>query len=101
MSDLLKKGKSNLLEKSNAPKPQNTFGREKIFAAKNIKETKKTTTIRCDTTVSNHLNAITAVMNLDSVNELIEIMVNNHVGSLTQNEQREVKTIKKIYDKRN
>lgn len=102
MTDLLKKNtkkvsdNTNLLKPSNAPKPDKIYQNEEL---KKIKVKKKSTTIRCDLETSNLLNAISAVLDLDSVNEVLNTMANNYLTTLTTDEQREIRTIKKIYDK--
>ncbi|EOB3475629.1 hypothetical protein ACRE4V_002707 [Enterococcus faecalis] len=103
MSELLKK--NNLLKKTESPKPQNTFDRNSVFtiAEENTKRSRrstKTTTIRCSQDNSNYINALTTVMDVKSVDEMLSILIENYIPTLTHNEQTEIKTIKKVYDKK-
>lgn len=61
------------------------------------KEKSKTTTIRCAADTSHRLNAIVTSFNLDSVNELIEILLDNYEASLTTDERREIKELLEVY----
>lgn len=60
----------------------------------------KTTTIRCAADTSYRLNAIVTSFNLDSVNELIEILLDNYEASLTTDERREIKTLLEVYQRK-
>ncbi|MDV2540883.1 hypothetical protein [Enterococcus faecalis] len=64
------------------------------------KRSAKTTTIRCSQDNSNYINALTTVMDVKSVDEMLSILIDNYIPTLTHNEQTEIKTIKKVYDKK-
>ena len=108
------KGKRNLLERKEEVKPQQSFNRSSLFTVNESQQTngdpkkdvprKKergtTTTIRCATDTSHRLNAIVTSFNLDSVNELIEILLDNYEASLTTDERREIKTLLEVYQRK-
>ncbi|MDT2706896.1 hypothetical protein P7G70_13235, partial [Enterococcus dispar] len=64
------------------------------------KEKSSTTTIRCATNTSHRLNALITSFNLDSVNELLEILLDNYEASLTPDERREIKTLLEVYQRK-
>lgn len=107
MADLLnKKKKSNLLDRSSTPKPEQTFDRNNIYSVseekpkKAIKKPKvKTTTIRCSQDTANLINALTTIGDSKSVDETLVLLLDEYMIKLTDNERQQVKTIKKIYDK--
>lgn len=100
MSDLLQK-KKNLLEKSNAPKPSSTFSKNEISFSGNTKTSKaKTTTVRCTVDMSICLSAIVTTQGLESVNELLEQMVDLYEGNLTSEERTEIRQIEKVLSRR-
>ena len=39
-------------------------------------------------------------MDVKSVDEMLSILIENYIPTLTHNEQTEIKTIKKVYDKK-
>lgn len=108
------KGKRNLLERKEEVKPQQSFNRSSLFTVNEYqktnveqnkdslrkKEKSKTTTIRCSADTSHRLNAIVTSFNLDSVNELIEILLDNYEASLTTDERREIKTLLEVYQRK-
>lgn len=100
MSDLLQK-KKNLLEKSNAPKPTTTFSQSDI-AYEPIEKPKKskTTTVRCTMDMSIRLSAIVTTQGLESVNELLESMVDFYESSLTSEERLEIRQIEKVLSRK-
>lgn len=57
----------------------------------------KTTTIRCAADTSHRLNAIVTSFSLDSVNELLDILLDDYEASLTADERREIKTLLAVY----
>lgn len=114
MSDnLLNKKKGSLLQRKEEIKPKESFSRDSIYtvtktedaSSKNKelsrkKTVDKTTTIRCSATTSNRLNAIVTSFGLDSVNELLEILIDNYETSLTPDERREIKTLVEVYSRK-
>lgn len=64
------------------------------------KRSAKTTTIRCSQDNSNYINALTKVMDVKSVDEMLSILIDNYIPTLTHNEQTDIKTIKKVYDQK-
>jgi N-methylhydantoinase B/oxoprolinase/acetone carboxylase alpha subunit len=114
MSDnLLNKKKGSLLQRKEEIKPKESFSRDSIYTVtktedassknKEISRKKivdKTTTIRCSATTSNRLNAIVTSFGLDSVNELLEILIDNYETSLTPDERREIKTLVEVYGRK-
>ena len=108
------KGKRNLLERKEEVIPQQSFNRSSLFTVNEAQQTnveskkdtprKKTkgttTTIRCAIDTSHRLNAIVTSFNLDSVNELIEILLDNYEASLTTDERREIKTLLEVYQRK-
>lgn len=115
---LLNKNKSaskrNLLERKEDVKPKEAFNRSSLFTVeasqKESLDQKKeatrkkskgtTTTIRCAADTSHRLNAIVTSFSLDSVNELLEILLDNYEASLTQDERREIKTLLEVYQRK-
>lgn len=115
---LLNKNKSaskrNLLERKEDVKPKEAFNRSSLFTVEasqkesldQKKETPRkkskgtTTTIRCAADTSHRLNAIVTSFSLDSVNELLEILLDNYEASLTQDERREIKTLLEVYQRK-
>jgi len=105
--------KKNPLERGEEIKPKETFNRNAIYTVnaeenterKSIKKRKKTveksTTIRCSTTTSNRLNAIVTSFGLDSVNELLESLLDNYEATLSSDERRELKTLVEVYNRKN
>jgi hypothetical protein len=114
--NLLNKNKErrNLLERKEEVKPQQSFNRSSLFTVNESEHTNedkkkdtsrkkiksKTTTIRCAADTSHRLNAIVTSFNLDSVNELIEILLDNYEASLTTDERREIKTLLEVYQRK-
>lgn len=108
------KGKRNLLERKEEVKPKQSFNRSTLYTvnepqqddhdqkreAPRKKEKSTTTTIRCATNTSHRLNALVTSFNLDSVNELLEILLDNYEASLTQDERREIKTLLEVYQRK-
>jgi|GEM_PF-2481751 len=95
--DLLKKSlNSNVTQ---VPKPNNIFSRDMSVSpkTKKFKPTTKTTTIRCSIETADMVNAMSAVMNFKSVDELLEHIINSTLDGLTNEERTEYKTVKKIY----
>lgn len=98
--DLLKKSlNSNVTQ---VPKPNNIFSRDMSVSSKpkKLKPKPKTTTIRCSIETADMVNAMSAVMNFKSVDELLEHIINNTLDGLTNEERTEYKTVKKIYTSR-
>ena len=50
---------------------------------------------------SNRLNAIVTSFGMDSVNELLETLLDNYEASLTTDERRELKTLIEVYNRKN
>jgi len=108
------KGKRNLLERKEEVKPKEAFNRSSLFTVdesqknshnqnKEVPTNKnklKTTTIRCAADTSHRLNALVTSFSLDSVNELLDILLDNYEASLTNDERREIKTLIEVYQRK-
>lgn len=108
-------GKRNLLDRKDGVKPKEAFDRSSLFTVdesqktspgqdkeeeittKKIKAKGKTTTIRCAEDTSHRLNAIVTSFSLNSVNELLDILLDDYEASLTTDERREIKTLLAVY----
>lgn len=91
--DLLKKSlNSNVTQ---VPKPSNIYSRDMKVKANTKKHKPKTTTIRCLVETADMVNALSAVLNFKSVDEMLEYTINNTLDGLTNDERSEYKTIKK------
>lgn len=107
-------GKRNLLERKEEVKPKEAFNRASLFTVDESQQDQfdkkkepiqksskgKTTTIRCAADTSHRLNAIITSFSLNSVNELLEILLDNYEASLTQDERREIKTLQEVYQRK-
>lgn len=103
--------KRNLLDRKDGVKPKEAFDRSSLFTVDETPKTKsipdkevstkktkgKTTTIRCAADTSHRLNAIVTSFSLDSVNELLDILLDDYEASLTADERREIKTLLAVY----
>lgn len=111
MSDLIKRDSTHSLSRGEDIKPKSTFDRNSIYTVteenkktqvpKQRKKTVATTTIRCSASVSNRINAIVTSFGLDSVNELLEILLTDYESTLTNDERRELKTLIEVYSRKN
>lgn len=104
-------GKRNLLDRKDGVKPKEAFDRSSLFTVDETPKNKfiqnkevitkkakgKTTTIRCAADTSHRLNAIVTSFSLDSVNELLDILLDDYEASLTADERREIKTLLAVY----
>jgi len=109
--ELIKKNSS--LQRGADIKPKEMFDRNSIYTVtedatpetkvipKRIKASERTTTIRCSAMTSNRLNAIVTSFGMDSVNELLETLLDNYEASLTTDERRELKTLIEVYNRKN
>lgn len=104
-------GKRTLLDRKDGVKPKEAFDRSSLFTVDESPKNKpiqnkeiitkkakgKTTTIRCAADTSHRLNAIVTSFSLDSVNELLDILLDDYEASLTSDERREIKTLLAVY----
>ena len=104
-------GKRNLLDRKDGVKPKEAFDRSSLFTVDESPKNKpiqnkevstkknkgRTTTIRCAADTSHRLNAIVTSFSLDSVNELLDILLDDYEASLTSDERREIKTLLAVY----
>lgn len=109
--ELIKKSAS--LQRGEDIKPKEVFNRNSIYTVKEDSSSKttsipkrsrvaeKTTTIRCSVTTSNRINAIVTSFGLDSVNELLETLLDDYEATLTTDEKRELKTLIEVYNRKN
>lgn len=112
---LQKKNKKNsLLDRKESTTPKTTFNRENIYSVKEeakIEPTilepeqkknkkKKTTTIRCEVSTSHRINAFVTVSGHDSVNELLEVLLDEHEQTYTADERREIRTLIDVYKRK-
>lgn len=74
---------------------------ESQMLSKIKKKSEKTTTIRCSVTTSNRINAIVTSFGMDSVNELLEKLLENYESTLTNDKKRELKTLLEVYNRKN
>ncbi|WP_101773408.1 hypothetical protein [Peptostreptococcus faecalis] len=105
MSGLIKKNnKKDPLERVPVPQPKNTFSRDSLFtideAKKETKVKKETTTIRCDKDVADKINAMTVILNYETVNELLTHAIEELRTGLSGDQKKEFETIKNVYSKK-
>ncbi|MCE6013868.1 hypothetical protein LL941_10245 [Levilactobacillus brevis] len=96
--DLLRKSLN--ADVTQVPKPNNIFSRNMTVKPATKKAKRKTTTIRCSVETADMVNALAAVLNFKSVDEMLEHTINNTLDGLTNDERTEYKTVKRIYTNR-
>jgi len=96
--DLLRKSLN--ADVTQVPKPNNIFSRDMKVKPATKKAKRKTTTIRCSVETADMVNALAAVLNFKSVDEMLEHTVNNTLDGLTNDERAEYRTVKRIYTNR-
>lgn len=96
--DLLKKSLNSDI--TQVPKPSNIFSRDMTVKTTARKVKPKTTTIRCSIETADMVNALAAVLNFKSVDDMLEHTINNTLDGLTTEERAEYRTVKKIYTNR-
>ncbi len=96
--DLLRKSLN--ADVTQVPKPSNIFSRDMTVKPTTKKAKRKTTTIRCSVETADMVNALAAVLNFKSVDEMLEHTVNNTLDGLTNDERAEYRTVKRIYTNR-
>lgn len=96
--DLLKKSLNS--DVTQVPKPSNIFSRDMKVKANTKKSKPKTTTIRCSVETADMVNALSAVLNFKSVDEMLEHTINSTLEGLTNEERAEYRTVKNIYTSR-
>lgn len=95
-----------LINKSDTPKPENTFSRSQLFTSDEeqpLKPKKQTkiTTIRCTPMTSARLNAIVSVMGYECINELLDVLISDYENKMNDNEQREFEVVMSVYKRKN
>lgn len=95
--DLLRKSLNS--DVTQVPKPNNIFSRD-TKVKPTTKAKRKTTTIRCSVETADMVNALAAVLNFKSVDEMLEHTINNTLDGLTNDERTEYRTVKRIYTNR-
>lgn len=110
MSDTSKQllSKPKTIERSKQIEPTSSFSRNNIFTSntetqKNVsskKTVEKTTTARLSFRNKDKMNALVALKGLDSVDELLDILIDEHEAVLTTDEKRELRTMVQIYEKK-
>ncbi|HAK1611976.1 TPA: hypothetical protein H1032_002790 [Listeria monocytogenes] len=110
MSDTSKQllSKPKTIERSKQIEPTSSFSRNNIFTSntetqKSVPSKKvieKTTTARLSFRNKDKMNALVALKGLDSVDELLDILIDEHEAVLTTDEKRELRTMVQIYEKK-
>lgn len=90
--------------RENNPFPKNTFSREELPTNNKVKNLEKnrgkekSTTIRCSLDTANSLKALSDVLALGSMNDLIDEMLYSKIDELTAEHKGEYKAMKKIIE---
>ncbi|MBC1517168.1 hypothetical protein [Listeria immobilis] len=110
MSDSRKQllNRPKTIERSKQIEPNSSFARNSIFTANEEKNTErnvkkaieKTTTARVSYRNKDRINALVALKGLDSVDELLDVLLDEHESVLTTDEKRELRTMVSIYEKK-
>lgn len=102
------------MDRKESATPKNTFNRENIFSIKEEsastnqensqpklkKVKKKTTTIRCEVNTSHRINAFVTVGGHDSVQELLEVLLDEHEQTFSTDERRKIRTLIDVYQRK-
>lgn len=103
MSDLIKK-KNTLLNRTTNKEPKEIFNRdrENLFSEKKIKTkiSKLTSSIRVSENTRKSLKALTLVKDFKSVDETLNILINEYTSNLTTDEQKDFRYILDIENRR-
>lgn len=100
--------KPKTIERSKQIEPNSSFSRNSIFTSNNEKDNvkkdkksvEKTTTARLSFRNKDRMNALVALKGLDSVDELLDVLIDEHEAILTTDEKRELRTMVAIYEKK-
>ncbi|MBC1399931.1 hypothetical protein [Listeria fleischmannii] len=100
--------KPKKIERNQQIEPSSSFSRDKIFTTSTIesnkrtieKKAEKTTTIRLSYRNKDRLNALVNTKGLVSVDEVLDILLDEHESTLTSDEKRELRTMISIYEKK-
>ncbi|QPJ28009.1 hypothetical protein IMX23_14485 (plasmid) [Listeria seeligeri] len=100
--------KPKTIERSKQIEPNSSFSRNSIFTSNNEKNNlktekksmEKTTTARLSFRNKDRINALVALKGLDSVDELLDVLIDEHEAILTTDEKRELRTMVSIYEKK-
>ena len=112
MSNLINKSKK--IDRIDPVVPKNTFNTNDLFTVKqenqqqiepkvnevNPKIKEKTTSVRCSFRNKDRLNAHVIFSGVDSVDQLLDIILDEHEAIMTQEQKRELRTILDIYTKK-
>ena len=105
MSSLIKKGKKDNLKRVEIPSPVNTFSRNSWFTIdeetkKVDKKKKESTTIRCEKDLADEINAMTVILDFESVNDLLSFFIYSQKSELNSNQLKEFDAINRVYVKK-
>lgn len=117
MSNLLNKPgnsstKVNKIDRIETTAPQNTFSPNDVFTIsqdtemplpqkkQDKKQQDKSTSIRCSFRNKDRLNALVVLNGSDSVDQILDIILDEHEATMTQEQRRELRTIINIYSKK-
>lgn len=104
-NNLLKRPKK--IERNQQIEPSSSFTRDRIFTTSSEikteappKKGEKTTTARLSFRNKDRLNALVNIKSLVSVDEVLDILLDEHEATLTSDEKRELRTMISIYEKK-
>lgn len=114
MSGLLQKpgdsAKNNKkIERIETTTPANTYNPNDVFTVKHensqanippISKQEKSTSIRCSFGNKDRLNALVVLNGSDSVDQILDILLDEYEATMTPEERRELRTIINIYSKK-
>lgn len=109
MALINKEKRKNSLERVKIPEPTETVSRleyiNKMSAPlinkdKKKKQKKETTTIRCDSSISDKINALSILLDLNSVNDTLDYLINKEISTFTEVRLKEMDSIETIYRKK-
>ncbi|WP_110925939.1 hypothetical protein [Bacillus massiliglaciei] len=103
MANLLNKTKK--IERTENTEPKDTYNPNNVFTVKQNekKETRakeKKTTIRLSYKNQQRLNALVTQNSLDSVDQVLDLILNQYESGLSKEQRKELDTIIKIYSKK-
>ncbi|MEN2665820.1 hypothetical protein [Listeria aquatica] len=105
-NNLLKK-RPKKIERNQQIEPTSSFSRNSIFTTsegtdipKVEKKVEKTTTTRLSFRNKDRLNALVNIKGLVSVDEVLDVLLDEHEATLTPDERRELRTMVSIYEKK-
>ncbi|PKR83067.1 hypothetical protein [Heyndrickxia camelliae] len=106
MSNLLNKNKSKNIERVETTPPAGTYNPSDVFTVKpEVQKTKeeikeKSSTVRCSLKNKDRLNALVIHHGKDSVDEVLNMILNEHEANMSSDKKKEFQTLLKIYSKK-